>query len=431
MSDPDIIPNCATVGSLFSQVSTPVNPAAFPNENFLHYSLPAYDEFGGPVLHRGVDIESNKTLLQRDSILVSKLNPRKPRVQLVRKSTDFRQVSSTEFIALVLRNNQSDLGYFKHLLNSYPVQGYLDSVATGTTNSHVRARPSDLLKRRVFAPPIREQRRIAEILDALDDQIRATEQIITKLRLTKHGLLNALLTCGIDKSGNLRDPVVHPELFANHEALSAPMSGKIPEGWSVGPIGEWCDRMTVGVVNSATHAYVDDGIPFIRSQNVKPGRIDLRGMLHITDAYNAQQSSSILRADDVVVVRTGYPGTAAVVPKELSGANCFSLLVVTPRRSALISDYLALYLNSELGSRQIGRLHFGSAQHNFNLAELKQLPILVPPPTEQGAIVGAARSVENLISEEQAVVDKLRLQKSGLMSDLLTGRVRVPTEVRS
>ncbi len=73
-------------------------------------------------------------------------------------------------------------------------------------------------------PPLPEQRRIAEILDTLDEAIRKTEQVIAKLQQMKQGLLHDLLTRGIDDNGELRDPERHPEQFKD-----SPL-GRIPRG---------------------------------------------------------------------------------------------------------------------------------------------------------------------------------------------------------
>jgi type I restriction enzyme S subunit len=80
-------------------------------------------------------------------------------------------------------------------------------------------------------PPLPEQRRIAEILDTLDEAIRKTEQVIAKLQQMKQGLLHDLLTRGIDEHGELRDPERHPEQFKD-----SPL-GRIPRGWEVVPLG--------------------------------------------------------------------------------------------------------------------------------------------------------------------------------------------------
>lgn len=297
-----------------------------------------------------------------------------------------------------------DAGFLKHALQAK--FKWIQARRTGTGVPHV---PKDLARWLILDRPtsLQEQRRIAKLLGTFDDQLRNSQAIVEKLRLARTGLVNDLLSEGRWGRDNL------------------------PRGWLHGPIAEWCDRMTVGVVNNATHAYVEEGVPFIRSQNVKPGHIDTSGMLYITKAYNALQSGSILRAGDVVVVRTGYPGTAAVVPDELAGANCFSLLVASPRASVLSPDYLALYLNSDRCKAAIGRLHFGSAQHNLNLAELKRLPITLPTLPEQDAIVTGVRSMDAVIAQEQSALRKLHLLKDGTAADLLSGRVRLAQETVS
>lgn len=268
----------------------------------------------------------------------------------------------------------------------------------------------------VWLPPHPEQRQIAEILDNVDQSIRKTEEIIAKLEQVKQGLLHDLLTRGIDDNGELRDPDRHP--------FKSSSLGRIPKAWDVGPAAAWCDRLTVGVVNSATHAYVEEGVPFIRSQNVKPNRIVVDDVLHVTKAFNNQQSNSILRAGDVVIVRTGYPGTAAVVPRRLEGSNCFSLVIASPRAAELEPHFLAQYLNSPACKAEIRRMHFGSAQHNFNVGQIRRLAMPFPPIEEQRLIVHTISAHEARVELEEAQLAKLRVLRLGLMEDLLTGRVR-------
>jgi type I restriction enzyme, S subunit len=89
-------------------------------------------------------------------------------------------------------------------------------------------------------PPLREQRRIAEILDTLDEAIRKTEQVIAKLQQMKRGLLHDLLTRGIDENGELRDPERHPEQFKDSEL------GRIPRGWEVLRVGSALESIEQG-----------------------------------------------------------------------------------------------------------------------------------------------------------------------------------------
>ena len=84
----------------------------------------------------------------------------------------------------------------------------------------------------VRIPPLPEQRRIAEILDTVDDVIQQTEALIAKLKLMKAGLLHDLLTRGIDENGELRDPEAHPEQFKD-----SPL-GRIPREWRLAKLGD-------------------------------------------------------------------------------------------------------------------------------------------------------------------------------------------------
>jgi type I restriction enzyme S subunit len=261
---------------------------------------------------------------------------------------------------------------------------------------------------------------IAAILDTLDTAIRETEAIIVKLRAVKQGLLQDLLTCGLDGNGEPRAPHAEaPDLYKD-----SPL-GWIPIEWEVGTPAKWCSKLTVGVVNAATQAYATTGTPFIRSQNVRPNQIVLDDVLYISSKFNHQQRKSILRTNDVVVVRTGYPGTAAVVPPELDGSNCFSLVIARPLATRLDPNFLSLYLNSELGKSYVARLQFGSAQHNFNVGEMRKLIMVRPDLFEQRSVLQVVADHEIRERAEERALAKLRAVKIGLMDDLLTGRVRI------
>jgi type I restriction enzyme S subunit len=297
------------------------------------------------------------------------------------------------------------------------IQPKAEAQAVGSTVKGIRVQ--DYLDIEVPIADTDAQPVIAHVLDTLGTAIQETEVIIAKINAVKQGLLHDLLMRGIDANGELRPP----QAEAPHLYKPTPL-GWIPNQWEFGPASRWCERPTVGVVNSATHAYVSEGVPFIRSQNVRPNRIVLDDVLYVTQRFNRDQSKSILRAGDVVIVRTGYPGTAAVVPPNLDGSNCFSLVVATPKRS-LSASFLTQYMNSPIGMRQVGRLQFGSAQHNFNVGEMRDLPVPLPSPVEQAAIIASITGADVRLASEEGWLLKLQSMASGLTGDLLTGRILV------
>jgi len=267
-----------------------------------------------------------------------------------------------------------------------------------------------------------EQSRIAAVLDTVDEAIAKTEAVIAKLKQVRVGLLHDLLTRGLDEHGQLRDPIAHPEHFQDSSL------GKIPRAWEVKTCQSICREIVVGIVVKPAQYYVEEGVPVLRSANVREEGIQMTDLVFISDESNALLSKSILRTGDVVTVRTGYPGTSCVVPSPLDGANCVDLIILRPS-AEIVPAFLALWINSPFGRDQILKVQGGLAQQHFNVGELKTLLIAKPDRDEQVRIVERIAMLDACISLEVEAGAKLSRLKSGLMAGLLTGRVRVPESV--
>lgn len=142
-----------TLGDISQLVKSPIQPSKHPEENFAHFSIPAYDESHAPSLDDGRDILSGKVLLDQPTILVSKLNPHRWwRVWCVQPADHLRAVCSTEFVPLTPTGVPfSFLG--TALAFDSRVRGQVLSLTSGTTSSRQRFRPGDLLKVRLVVPP--------------------------------------------------------------------------------------------------------------------------------------------------------------------------------------------------------------------------------------------------------------------------------------
>jgi|GEM_PF-377135 len=131
-----------------------VSPSAHPNTLFYHYSLPAFDEGKSPKLEIGREILSNKYLVTSNSILVSKLNPRFPRIwSLYEDDIPHNSICSTEF-QVIQPKNESYFGYIYFLLKSKRIVQKLTSSAGGTSGSHQRVTPDDIFNLTFFNPPM-------------------------------------------------------------------------------------------------------------------------------------------------------------------------------------------------------------------------------------------------------------------------------------
>jgi len=130
-----------------------VNPAKNEERLFLHYSIPAYDERMLPVLEQGLEIKSNKYLIRKNSVLVSKLNPETYRIWTVyAESSQYERICSTEFIVY---EPKKEIAWA--FLNAYfrdeSFKNEFRSHAAGTTGSRQRVTPRKTLEFKLVVPP--------------------------------------------------------------------------------------------------------------------------------------------------------------------------------------------------------------------------------------------------------------------------------------
>jgi len=266
-------------------------------------------------------------------------------------------------------------------------------------------------------PPLPEQRAIAAVLDAIDDSIRKTEQIIAKLRQVKHGLLHDLLTRGIDDNGELRDPERHPEQFQD-----SPL-GRIPKGWEVASIESSC--LAIVDCPHTTPIYLDDGVLVARTTQIKAGRFDEVGASRVSSAEYLQRIARMKpRPGDVILTREAPVGEAFVIPDGMRICLGQRVMLLRANQSVLSPHFLVAQVYSGEVARKIERISGGSTNPHVNVSDVRGFQIPRPSRTEQEQISISLRELDCRIDRESTGLSKLRKMKSGLAEDLLTGRVR-------
>jgi len=164
-----------TLGEVCKLQRRRVDPRALPaSQPLVHWSIPALDESGGPVVETASNIGSHKFAVPTDSVLVSLLNPRISRTAFVRGGANV--VCSTEFAALSPNGPEVDVRFIEQTLSSPDFRGTLRSIVTGTTKSRERVRPADVMSIPILLPPLDEQRRIVDLIAAVDEAIEAAER---------------------------------------------------------------------------------------------------------------------------------------------------------------------------------------------------------------------------------------------------------------
>jgi type I restriction enzyme S subunit len=165
--------------------------------------------------------------------------------------------------------------------------------------------------------------------------------------------------------------------------------------WRTVKLSEVAIEVTVGFVGTMTNEYIDHGIPFLRSLNVDRFKINSRDIRYISRDFHSRISKSRLIPGDVVIVRTGKPGTCGVIPEELPESNCSDLVIVRCG-SEILNRFFCYYVNSA-ASNHIAAHLVGAVQQHFNVASAKTMEIPLPPIQEQKAIAHILGTLDDKI----------------------------------
>ncbi|HAK77492.1 MAG TPA: hypothetical protein DCM71_11410 [Runella sp.] len=255
---------------------------------------------------------------------------------------------------------------------------YLNSLTTITSAQAVGAifknlTTEQLKNIQIPLPPLPVQKRIAEILDAADALRRKDQELLKKY----DELAQAIF---IDMFG---DPV------------------KNEKGWECLVGEDYANRISVGVVIKPASYYVKEGIPALRSQNIRPNRITKDNLVYFSEeTNNTILHKSKIFTGDVLIVRTGQPGTAAVVEEDMNGINCIDMLIVSPKKEIISPYYLAFFLNSNAGKNYIISNQKGQIQQHFNVGDINKFKIPVPPIAFQLKFEHILLNLKNQLSND-------------------------------
>lgn len=181
------------VNDLATLSKSQVKPQESPQEVFDHFSIPAFDAGMRPVVEAGSEIKSNKFLVVDGCVLLSKLNPRIARVWLPPTGRGRRQIASTEFLVFV-PSQAADRHYLYCEFQQTTFREQLAQGASGTSNSHQRVRPHDVLHRPIILSPAPTREAFAGIADTLFALAAANHDESSKLAAMRDYLLPKLLS---------------------------------------------------------------------------------------------------------------------------------------------------------------------------------------------------------------------------------------------
>ena len=295
--------------------------------------------------------------------------------------TGERAVLNQHIFKVVFDKCEIDKNFFVH-----QVQNILEKAASsahGATMKHLTKPVFDALP--FYLPPLEEQRRIAALLDKVSDLIAKRRAQLDKLDL----LAKARFV----------------EMFGTEHEFRR---------WPCGKVSDVAD-VCVGVVIKPTQYYVEEGVKAFRSLNIGPMYVKDNDWIYFSQEGHLKNQKSVIHKDDVLVVRSGAPGTACVATEEYDGCNAVDIIIAHPDVSKINPIFLAMFTNLPHGMNQIQERTGGAAQQHFNVGGYKALTLIMPPLDLQSQFACFFEQINKSKSTIQQSLDKLEVLKKALM----------------
>lgn len=268
----------------------------------------------------------------------------------------------------------------------YALQSKVDSLIAQGTGSTFKAISKKVLEATpIPAYNIEDQQKITERLCRVDNAIAARrEQLKSMEQLVKSRFI---------------------ELFGTENEF---------DKWPCCTIGDVAD-VCVGVVIKPTQYYTDKGIPAFRSLNIGEMHVKDSDWVYFTEEGHQKNQKSVVHKNDVLVVRSGAPGTACVATEKYDGYNAVDIIIAHPDNSKVNSIFLAAFTNMPHGMNQIRERTGGAAQQHFNVGGYKAMRLIMPSIELQNQYAAFVEQTDKSKLAVQKGLQELEILKKSLM----------------
>ena len=321
---------------------------------------------------------------------------------------------SMDLSKLVIDLFQIDSKFLYYKLMTDKVRRFMQDHASGSTVLHLQTKAVPTLE--LLIPDKKEeQEKIAEVLSTIDHAIAQTEAIIVKQQRIKTGLMQDLLTKGIDENGNIRSE-------ATHEFKDSAI-GRIPVEWNVELLDKLGERGSGHTPNKSHSNYWNGGIKWVSlADSSKLDQIYIFDTDKEISIQGLKNSSAVLHPKGTVILsRDAGVGKSAILGTKMAVSQHF---IVWRCGTNLNNYYLYYWLQKE--KPKFEGIASGSTIVTIGLQFFRQYQIAIPKLIdEQNLIAEIIKKSDESISKHRCSLEKLKRRKTGLMQDLLTGKVRV------
>ncbi len=260
------------------------------------------------------------------------------------------------------------------------------------------------------------ERKIASIIGTADSAIEQTEMLIAKYLNIKTGLLQDLLTKGIDNKGNIRCKTTHKFIVKN--------GVEVPQEWEVLELGNCVDVFTGFPFESKY--FSEEGIKLVRGDNVSKGFLRWGDKTKFWDKVGREHQPYFLKAGDILLSMDGsLVGRNYLVVKESDLPLLLVQRVARLRSENLIHSFLYFQIANEKFHAHVDLVKTGTSIPHISKSQIEEYKLVVPKISEQKQIIERMNSIVDLIQKERECLQKLYSIKTALMQDLFSGKVRI------
>ena len=351
-------------------------------------------------------LSSSTQLLQDGDIVVADT----AEDETVGKVTEVQNLGDSKLVAglhtIPCRVKKGDFapGWLGYYMNSDLFHNQILPYITGIKVSSIsKGAISETL---ILVPPFDEQEKIVQSLNKIQLLMTAETKVVNKIKLVKNGCLSKMFPQKDDTVPEIRLP-------------------GFTEAWEQRKLGDIYGSIGNAFVGTATPYYAEHGHFYLESNNVKDGQINHNAEIFINDEFYEKQKDKWLHTGDMVMVQSGHVGHAAVIPEELDNTAAHALIMFRNPKEEIEPYFLNYEYQTDKAKKQIENITTGNTIKHILASDMQEFVVDIPKYEEQKAIAGYFCKLDHLITLHQRKCDKYSSIKKGMMSDLLTGKIRL------
>lgn len=363
-------------GALNDYKSSSITPSTNPDDAFELYSVPSIVN-GYPEITKGKEIGSTKQLVEKDDVLLCKINPRINRVWKVSAHTTLKCLASSEWIVVRARPFfVSD--YLMWFFRCPYFRKRMLSNVSGVGGSLMRAKPRYVQTYPVALPPLSEQQRLVARIESLFAKLDAAKAKVQAV-LDAHETRKAALL---------------------HEAIAGNLIGAGEK--ELKPLSEIVDLIRIGPFGSALHKedYIQGGIPVVNPQHIVNQVICPDSRKSISESKADSLAAYKMCVNDIIIGRRGEMGRTAPVGADEAGWLCGTGCMLLRLKKEYDAKFYSLVIASQKSKQYLETHAVGSTMKNLNEKIIRNLPVPVYSYAEQQEIVAV---LDRLLGREEEV----------------------------